>query len=166
MQLINSNDTALRRRISYSWFLQFRLLYTEICQSDTFNESLLRQTLSQFRMTLGRLRLGLHYFSLSQVHSQNCEKRLLDSSCLFIVRPYVRPHGTTWLPLDEFSPSEVSKAIFQMTSFTPLVSYAASVLRVGCRVRFARACISKWYACHYNARGELNVEGRNIIYKN
>jgi len=30
--------------------------------------------------------------------SQNCEKRLLASSCLS-----VRPHGTTRLPLDGFS---------------------------------------------------------------
>ena len=34
--------------------------------------------------------------------SRNCKKRLLASSCLS-VRPSVRPHGTTRLPLDGFS---------------------------------------------------------------
>jgi len=27
----------------------------------------------------------------------------------------------------------------------PLVSYAASVLQVGCSFRFARTCMSEWY---------------------
>jgi len=44
----------------------------------------------------------VHYLA----RSQNCEKRLWASSCLSVclsVRPSVRPHGTTRLPLAEFS---------------------------------------------------------------
>jgi hypothetical protein len=38
----------------------------------------------------------------SYEHSQNFEKRPLDSSCLSI-RQSVRPHGTAWLSLGGFS---------------------------------------------------------------
>jgi hypothetical protein len=129
-----------------------------------FNRYLLRQsyTLSQFRITLGQWRLSLRNFSVFQ-------DRKLKATISFLMSihfPYLLPHGTTRLPLDEFSLSEVSRAIFQIIFRTPLVSYAASVLQVGCSVRFARTCIYEWCASHYYAHGELNAEGRNIIYKN
>ena len=51
---------------------------------------------------LGNLRLPQPQ---SRASSQNCEKQLLNSSCLFVrlaVHPSVRPHGTTRLPLEGF----------------------------------------------------------------
>ena len=41
---------------------------------------------------------GLRAYHCFYARSQNCEERLLASSCLS-----VRPHGTTRLPLDGFS---------------------------------------------------------------
>ena len=38
----------------------------------------------------------------SQARSQNCKRRLLASPCLS-VRPFVRPHRTTRIPMDGFS---------------------------------------------------------------
>jgi hypothetical protein len=45
--------------------------------------------------------VGIYLF-LFLTDLQNCEKRLSTSSCLSI-RPSVRPHGTTRLPLDGFN---------------------------------------------------------------
>jgi hypothetical protein len=56
--------------------------------------------------------------------SQNCQKRLLASSCLF-VHPLVCPHGTTRLPLDGL----LWNLVFECPSKT-------------CRERFS--CIKNW----------------------
>jgi hypothetical protein len=47
----------------------------------------------------------ISYKSCFQAPLQISKKKTLASSCLSVclsVRPYVCPHGTTWLPLDKF----------------------------------------------------------------
>ena len=55
-----------------------------------------------------------------QAHSQNCDKRLLASSCTS-VRPSASPNGTTWLPLDGISWNLIfeyfSKVCWENSSF-------------------------------------------------
>ena len=48
------------------------------------------------------------YAKIFQARSQNCEKRLLASSCLS-VRPSVRPHGKARIPRNRFSREFISE---------------------------------------------------------